>query len=171
MHSVIVLNTDFSFLHTISWKRAITLMMQGKVEVLKYGEHVAASIRQKIRIPLVVRLIKFVRQIYKNKVPMHKKNILVRDGFTCQYCGVSCRAFPTLDHIIPKSRGGKCTWNNTVTACRSCNQKKGSKTPREAGLSLLKKPVQPTISEFMHIKMQQLGIRELLDDLLSPEAT
>mgnify|MGYP006309382557 CR=1 FL=1 len=165
--SVIVLNADYTYLHTVSWRRAVNLMIKGKVEVLKYSERVVQGFCQRIAVPYIVRLVKFVRQVYKNKVPLHRKNIFVRDNFICQYCGDSCRKNPTLDHIIPKSRGGTISWTNTVTACMRCNQKKGSRTPREANMTLLRQPFRPTINEFAHMKMQGMGLETMLADLLS----
>ena len=166
MNSVIVLNADFTYLHTVSWKRGIRLVLKGKVEVLKYGQYVVNSFRNLYRIPLVVRLITFVRRVYRTRVPLNKRNILIRDDYTCQYCGTRCKSAPTLDHILPKSRGGLFSWNNTVTSCRRCNQRKGDKTPSESGMSLLHKPVQPTISEFVNRKITQMGLREFLQDLV-----
>jgi 5-methylcytosine-specific restriction endonuclease McrA len=166
MNSVIVLNADFTYLHTVSWKRGMRLVLKGKVEVLKYGGAVVTSFQNLHRIPLVVRLIKFVRRVYKNKVPLNKRNILARDEYTCQYCGAGCRHNPTLDHILPKSRGGSFSWQNTVASCKRCNQKKGDKTPTECGMTLRKKPVQPTISEFTNQQVKQMGLREILKDLV-----
>jgi 5-methylcytosine-specific restriction endonuclease McrA len=163
--SVIVLNADYTYLHHISWKRAINLVMQGKVEILKETERIIRGINKKVVVPLVVRLIKFVRKIYRNKVPMHKKNVFVRDEFICQYCGGSCRKQPTVDHIIPKSRGGLHTWENSVTACSRCNQRKGSRTPNEAKMTLLRQPVRPTINEFAQKKMKILGIKQVMDEI------
>ncbi len=162
---VVVLNADFTYLHNISWKRAIKLVLKGKVEVLKNTEKIISGFREKIIVPQVVRLIKFVRQVFKNKVPLQRRNIFVRDEFTCQYCGRKCKKNPTIDHIIPKSRGGFHSWENSVTACIRCNQKKGNKTPKEAKMTLLKQPVRPTINEFAQQKMKVMGIKELIDDI------
>ena len=164
--SVIVLNADFTYLHTVSWRRAVNLMVKGKVEVLKYSETVVHGFHRSLVLPCIVRLIKFVRQVYKNKIPLHRKNIFVRDRFTCQYCGQSCRSRPTLDHIIPKSRGGAISWTNSVTACTACNQKKGNRTPREANMTLIRRPFRPTINEFAQLKVQSLGLEKLLSDLM-----
>lgn len=163
---VIVLNADYTYLHSINWKRAINLLKKGKVEVLKNTEKVIAGFNEQVLVPMVVRLIQFVRRIYKNKVPLQRKNIFVRDEFTCQYCAKKCNNSPTIDHIIPRSRGGGQTWNNSVTACIKCNQKKGNKTPKEAKMSLIKKPVQPTINEFAQKKLKLLGIKDLINEFL-----
>ncbi|MFO7802744.1 MAG: HNH endonuclease, partial [Desulfovermiculus sp.] len=157
---------DYTYLHTVSWRRAVNLVLKGKVEVLKYSENMVHGFCRSLTLPSIVRLVKFVRQVYKNKVPLHRKNIFIRDAFTCQYCGQSCRKSPTLDHIIPKSRGGSISWQNSVTACTACNQKKGSRTPREANMALIRQPFQPTINEFTQMKVHGLGLERLLADLL-----
>ena len=110
-----------------------------------------------------MRLIKMIRLIYKNKVPYSKKNIMIRDGFSCGYCGSTYQL--TIDHIIPVSRGGKSTFENCVTACRECNNKKGSRTPGEANMFLKRQPYAPTISEFFRIKMKQLGVDKYLKEV------
>ncbi len=165
MEGVIVLNADYTYLNIIDWRRAIKLLVQKKVEVLKYGERIIRGFTREIKVPLVVKLIKFVRAVYRSSVPLSKKNIFIRDQYICQYCGRSCRKHPTIDHIVPKSRGGKFSWNNVVTACLHCNQKKGSKLPSEAGMGLIKRPTRPTISEFLNLKMRLLGLSEIIEEL------
>ena len=162
---VIVLNADYTYLHSINWKRAINLVKKGKVEVLKNTDQVIAGFNEKVCVPLIVRLMRFVRRIYKNKIPLQRKNIFVRDEYICQYCGKNCKTSPTIDHIIPRSRGGEQSWKNSVTACIKCNQKKGNKTPTEAKMALIKKPIQPTINEFALRKMKLMGVRDLIEDL------
>ncbi len=162
---VIVLNADYTYLHSINWKRAINLVKKGKVEVLKNTDQVISGFNERVCVPLVVRLMRFVRRIYKNKIPLQRKNIFVRDEYICQYCGKNCKSSPTIDHIIPRSRGGEQSWKNSVTACIKCNQKKGNKTPTEAKMALTKKPIQPTINEFALRKMKLMGVRDLIEDL------
>ena len=164
MSRCIVLNGDFTFLNTVSWRRAIRLVMTGKTEVLKYTDRVLhCSDGKEIPIPLVVRLIKVIRMIYKNRVPYSKRNVMVRDEYTCAYCGATQNL--TIDHIIPSSRGGKTTFENCVTACQPCNNKKGNRTPSESHMFLRKQPHPPTISEFFRIKMKQLGVDDFLKEL------
>jgi len=164
MNRCIVLNGDYSFLNTISWRRAICLLMKGKAETLKYADKVIRCVDgSEIKLPLVLRLIKVIRMIYKNRVPYTKKNIMIRDNHACCYCGAYENL--TIDHIIPESRGGKTTFENCVTACFSCNNKKNNRTPREANMFLNKKPHAPTISEFFMIKMKNLGLDNFLKEL------
>ncbi len=166
---VIVLNADYTYLHTISWKRGIKLVLKGKVEVLKYAEKAVRGINETVVVPLIVRLITFVRRVYRSMVPMSRRNVFIRDEFTCQYCGRSCRKSPTLDHIIPRSRGGTNAWENSVTACSRCNQRKGSKTPSEARMRLKRQPVRPTINEFAQKKMKVMGVQAMLQELFNAQ--
>lgn len=164
MNRCIVLNGDYSFLNTISWRRALCLLMKGKAEALKYGDHVVrCADGSEIKIPLVMRLIKVIRMIYKNRVPYTKRNIMVRDNHQCCYCGSGDHL--TIDHVIPESRGGKTNFENCVTACFPCNNKKNNRTPREANMFLRKKPHAPTISEFFMLKMKNLGLDKFLKEL------
>lgn len=164
MTRTIVLNGDYTFLNMVSWRRGLILVLKGKSEVLKYTDQVLhCSDGSEIPIPLVIRLIKVIRMIYKNRVPYSKRNILVRDNYRCAYCGSTHEL--TIDHMIPTSRGGKSTFENCVTSCRSCNNRKNDKTPNEAKMFLKIKPYAPTISEFFRIKMKSLGVDKFLKEL------
>ncbi|QTA89888.1 HNH endonuclease [Desulfonema magnum] len=162
--SCILLNGDYTFLCLIDWKKAMKLVFTGKVKILKYSEKIIRSISGVFRIPAVLVLIKVVRSIYKSRVPFSKKNVLIRDRHTCAYCGKSSKRL-TIDHVIPRSKGGKTDFDNCVSCCEDCNNKKGSKTPRQAGMRLLKRPYQPTISEFVRIRLKQSGVYELLVEI------
>lgn len=163
----IILNADYSYLNTVSWQKAITLLSKGKVEVLKYSEELIRSAGNLVmKIPLVMRLIKLVRTLYRTKVPFSKRSVIVRDGFKCAYCGETRKRF-TIDHIIPKSRGGKSTFENCVASCLACNAKKGNRTPNEARMPLKVKAFQPTISEFLRIKLEKLGAKKVLDEFFN----
>jgi len=146
------------------------LLSKGKVEVLKATERILRSSDRtwEIYIPKILRLVKLVRSIYKTKVPWNKKNVIVRDRSICQFCGTIERKM-TVDHVIPSSRGGKSTFDNCVCSCKSCNNRKGDKTPREAQMSLKRQPWPPTIMEFINIKMKTLGIDKVLEDLWKNE--
>lgn len=164
MERCIILNGDYTYLNSVSWKRAIRLVIKGKTEVLKYSDRVLKCVDGSImKIPAVMKLMKVIRLIYKHKVPYSKKNIHIRDNHTCVYCGTNAEL--TIDHVIPISRGGKTSFENCVAACRTCNHKKGSRTPREANMFLKSKPYAPTISEFFRIRMKQLGIEAYLKEL------
>lgn len=177
MNDVVVLNGDWTFLGFISWRRAFSLMMKNKIEVLKESSKVISTCEGIFKVPSIVRLIKTVRILYKKEVPFSKKNVFIRDEFTCQYCGVKLAPSkvsdltirPTLDHVMPSSRGGKSTWENSVCSCMRCNSRKGDKTPSEAGLFLKIKPWKPTISEFLKIQMKFKDIDKILSDLWNNE--
>ncbi|AFM26543.1 HNH endonuclease [Desulfomonile tiedjei] len=165
--AVIVLNAGYEFLGLVSWQRAMGLLFSGKVEVIKESTRVIRTVTRTFRIPAVIRLVKFIRQIYRREVPFSRKNILTRDAFVCQYCG---REFPsgdlTIDHIIPKVQGGDNKWTNVVACCRACNIKKGGRTPRQAGMQLVRKPFKPTIMEFINLYLERkfgMGLSELLE--------
>lgn len=163
MERCVLLNADYTFLNIVSWKRALKMVFKEKVEVLKYSDTTIGCGESCINLPAVMRLIKLIRTIYRNRVPFTKKNIMVRDRYQCTYCG-SGREL-TIDHIIPSSKGGKTSFENCITACRSCNNKKGNRTPNEAGMFMKRRAYQPTIHEFLLIKMKQLGVDRILDDL------
>lgn len=166
MERVILLNSDYSFINTIDWKKAMCLLAKGKVEVLKATDKILKSSERtwEIYIPKVLRLVKLVRSIYRTKVPYSKKNIIYRDKFTCQYCGKTDKKM-TIDHVLPSSRGGKSSFENCVASCKPCNNIKNDKTPREAKMTLKRQPFQPTIMEFITIKMKLLGIDKILSDI------
>jgi 5-methylcytosine-specific restriction endonuclease McrA len=138
MGKVLVLNASYEPLNITNWKRAVVLLIKGKAEQL---EHHESFISQAFPLPSVIRLRYYVKVPYK-EIPLTRKNVLERDRNTCQYCGYKGESL-TLDHIIPRSRGGQDSWNNLVTACVSCNINKGNRTPKEALMSLNKEPRKP----------------------------
>ncbi|MGD2072236.1 MAG: HNH endonuclease [Candidatus Thorarchaeota archaeon] len=165
MNQCVVLNADYSFLNIVDWKRAVCLVVKEKVTVLKWSKKiVGCGDTGTMRIPLVLKLIKIIRTIYRARVPFSKKNVMVRDNFRCAYCGNRPRKL-TVDHIIPSSQGGKTNFENCVSACKPCNNLKNNRTPSQAKMFLKVKAYQPTISEFLMKKVRQLGIDGLLKDL------
>lgn len=138
-----MLNSSFEPLKVIPWQRAVTMFFLGKVEVVEEYEHDIRSVSLVIKAPAVVRLLKFVR-IGKKAPPLCRSNVLARDNFQCQYCSkVLTSKEATLDHVIPRSQGGRTTWENVVCCCGACNRKKGGRTPSEARMPLQKRPVRP----------------------------
>lgn len=145
---VLVLNASYEPLQVTSVKRAMTLLQYGVAEVLESSEHVIRSPGSVWRVPSVIRLRRYVRRPRVHPVPFNRRNVLRRDTFVCQYCG--SREELTLDHVMPRSRGGRHNWENVVTACRNCNQRKGDRTPEEAAMPLRVKPCAPTFSSYAH---------------------
>ncbi|HEY3276596.1 MAG TPA: HNH endonuclease [Syntrophorhabdaceae bacterium] len=143
MDRTLLLNTTFEPLSVLSWKKAVTLVFLGKVEVLKEYEREIKGVSSRMRQPAVIRLLKLVRNHHMS-VKFSRRNIFLRDNHTCQYCGKKFDGKSlTCDHIIPKSRGGSSEWTNIVTSCTHCNLKKGDKLPEETGMHPRKRPSRP----------------------------
>lgn len=134
---VLLLNNSYEPLRVINWKRAITLFYLEKVEILENYNHYVRSINFKINCPSVVKLKYYVKAHRSSPKPT-RTLILKRDDHVCQYCGKKLKdSKATLDHLLPKSRGGKLTFNNVVCSCYDCNLKKGNRTPDEASMPLI----------------------------------
>ena len=158
MEHVLLLNITYEPLRIINWKKAITLLLLGKVEVLAEYSREIRSVSFTIRLPSVVRLLRMVKRP-KSPVKFSRQNIYARDKYKCQYCGQRFSSEElTYDHVIPRSRGGKTEWENIVTCCVDCNRRKGGRTPAEAGMKLIRKPVKPTWIPALRIT---IGFREV----------
>jgi len=164
---VIVLNADYQFLNFCNWKRALALVNSGKAEIVKASEKIIKNFTGTFTftIPYVIKLVKLIRLIYKRRVPWSKKNIFIRDNNTCQYCGKENLKHPELEHVVPKSKGGKNSFENCVTACKKCNRIKGDRTPAEAKMYLKKQPKIPTINEFLQMKLKNSDHGNVVDEL------
>lgn len=122
----------------------MVLLFQGKVEVIEEHETCVRTVRFTYKLPSVLKLRNFVRTFSQGYIRFSRENIYIRDGHKCQYCGVKFAPKSlTLDHVVPVVQGGEKNWENIVTACVPCNQKKGGRTPVQAGMKLLKKPTAP----------------------------
>jgi 5-methylcytosine-specific restriction endonuclease McrA len=165
MSKVVVLNTDMTVFGTTTWENAICMIERERAESV-VDSKILIHTRRKIYKPLVIRILNTVRFLWKKAVPWSKPNVHTRDNYTCQYCVIPLsKKEVTIDHVIPRGRGGKNSWANTVCSCFSCNNKKGNKTPSEANMFLKKQPVRPTIMEFILAKVRQEGVESLLKDL------
>jgi 5-methylcytosine-specific restriction endonuclease McrA len=143
MENVLLLNASFEPLRVINWKRALTLLFSGKVEVLEeYGREVH-SVSLTIRLPAVVRLHQLIR-VRPSGVKFSRQHIYARDRYECQYCGGTPPVRDlTYDHIVPRSLGGPTDWTNIVTCCIPCNRQKGGKPLEHSGLRLRRQPYKP----------------------------
>ncbi len=141
-HPVLVLNQSYEPLAVCRARRAIVLVFQGKAEMLEDGLGYMHSIARTVPIPSVIRLWQMVRRPRRER-KMSRYEIFNRDKYTCQYCGEQSRHL-TLDHVTPRYRGGQHTWENVVSACVDCNRKKAGRTPKEAGMKLIRPPAPPT---------------------------
>ena len=146
MDRVLVLNSDYTPLNVTTIRRGFILVIKGKAEVLREDtQKIVTTVGEFIR-PLVIRLLNYVR-FSSSPLKLNRKRLYRRDDGQCVYCGN--KKGLTIDHVLPKSRGGKNTWTNLVTCCSTCNIKKGNRTPEEAGMKLRKKPYEPSIFSFV----------------------
>ena len=142
MEKVLVLNADFTPLNVTSVYKGFSLVNRGKAEVLRASDKPLFSGMKEFVRPLIIRLLNFVKfRIHKLKINRHR--IYKRDNHECVYC--SSKRNLTIDHIIPKSKGGQNTWLNLITCCSSCNRLKGDRTPEEANLTMRYSPYEPNI--------------------------
>jgi 5-methylcytosine-specific restriction endonuclease McrA len=138
---VLLLNATFEPLAVVTARRAVVLMLTGKAECVEAAlEGAFRSESLTIAAPSVMRLSRYVRVPYRRSVPMTRSGVLRRDGRRCGYCG---RRADTIDHVVPRSRGGAHTWENCVAACRACNSRKADRLVEELGWSLRVTPTAP----------------------------
>jgi len=137
---VLVLNATFEPINVTAVRRALVLMLKGVAQAEEVHASEVHSTTKALAVPSVIRLLTY-RHIPQQSRALSRKNILLRDRNTCQFCG---RALPaselTLDHVLPRSRGGHSSWENLVACCYECNNRKGDRTPEEAGLQLARRP-------------------------------
>jgi 5-methylcytosine-specific restriction endonuclease McrA len=148
---VLVLNASYEPLNVCTVRRALVLILKAKAEVLEHGDGVLRSETMRLDRPEVIRLITFVRvprDIHRRRIT--RKAVLARDDWTCQYCG-SNRPSLTVDHVIPRSRGGDSVWENIVASCAPCNRKKGNRLPREVRMHPKRRPRPPGPTVFIRI--------------------
>ena len=128
----------------ISWQRAIVLSFLGKVEVVVEYDEVIRSPSVELRAPAVVRMHR-AHVPHRTTIRFGRANVFRRDGFACQYCSEVLHPRElTFDHVVPRARGGRTDWENIVTCCRVCNDRKRDRTPDEAGMKLARRPVKPS---------------------------
>ena len=140
--AVLLLNASYEVIGTISWQRAVTLGFLGKVEVVEIYDAQVKGVNVSIDLPSVVRLRKYARQ--ERKARFSRTSVYRRDGYECQYCGNGFDGSDlTLDHVNPRSKGGKTDWTNIVAACRPCNARKADRTPEQAKMKLRSQPARP----------------------------
>lgn len=153
---IVLLDHNFQFLNIVSIKKAVKLMVKGRVEVIKSTDK---ELRCGLYLPKVIRLLREIRVALNKKIPFSKQSVFIRDNYTCQYCGKVLNARnATVDHVQPVSKGGKNSYLNCVTACKPCNNWKDDKLLSQTNMQLTKQPVHPSFSEFMFMKMRSMGI-------------
>ncbi|MCI0572369.1 MAG: HNH endonuclease [Myxococcaceae bacterium] len=185
--NVLVLNRNYQPVHVTTVKRAFALLYQGVAKAideqyrlyefsdwaaLSAAEHECiTTISRTIRVPRVVVLTAY-EHLPRGRVRFSRLNIYARDGDTCQYCGRTLpRAELNLDHVSPRSQGGKTSWENVVCSCIPCNLRKGGRTPDQAGMKLLKKPMRPRWTPFFRGASRRITYREWIPFLSLADAS
>ena len=154
--AVLLLNQNYEPLTICNVKRAVILIFLGKAEMIEKNSGVLHSVSLEIPIPSVIRLARNVRAPRK-QIMLNRKNLMIRDNHTCQYCGRRVQPL-TIDHVIPKHYGGKDSWDNLVVACHSCNHRKANRTPEQAGMQLIATPKKPHYFFYLH---KVIGIKDI----------
>lgn len=147
MRKVLVLNSTYEPLNVCSARRALVLVLKDKAEILEKSETEFHSERASFPVPLVIRLTSYVHVPRRTGMRITRRAVFARDRHRCQYCGSERHL--TVDHVIPRSKGGRDTWDNVVTSCAPCNRKKADRPPHLAGLRLLATPRAPEPSAFV----------------------
>jgi 5-methylcytosine-specific restriction endonuclease McrA len=148
---VLVLNASYEPINVCTVRRAAVLVLKSRAEVLETGEGALHSERLQLERPCVIRLVRYVRiprDVHRRKIT--RKAVLARDAYTCQYCGREAAGL-TVDHVIPRSRGGKSVWENIVASCAPCNRRKGNRLPREVSMHPANHPRPPGPNVFIRI--------------------
>jgi 5-methylcytosine-specific restriction endonuclease McrA len=148
---VLVLNATFEPINVCTVRRATVLLLKARAELVERHERDLHSESLTMPRPVVIRLTTYVRvprDAHRRKIT--RRAVFARDSWTCQYCG-GVRGTLTLDHVIPRSRGGASTWDNIVTCCAPCNRRKGDRLPKAAGMTPLTEPRAPSPHIFVHV--------------------
>lgn len=147
---MLVLNATYEPINVCTVRRAVVLLLKEKAEVIEHAEWELHSATRTMARPVVIRLVTYIRiprDTHRRKIT--RRAVFARDNWTCQYCG--SRSNLTVDHVIPRSKGGPSSWDNIVASCAPCNRRKGDALPRQVGMSLLKPPRTPSASIFIHV--------------------
>jgi 5-methylcytosine-specific restriction endonuclease McrA len=147
---VLVLNATYEPINVCTVRRAVVLLLKDKAEIIERAEWELHSATQTIARPVVIRLVSYVRiprDTHRRKIT--RRAVFARDQWTCQYCG--SRSSLTVDHVVPRSKGGPSSWENIVASCAPCNRRKGNALPRQVGMRLRKQPGTPNPSVFIHV--------------------
>ncbi len=148
---VLVLNASYEPINVCAARRAVVLVLKGVASAEEHHPLLVHSTRSHLQVPSVIRLLEYRRIPHQSRA-LSRKNILLRDRYTCQYCGKILPAGElTLDHVVPRSRAGETSWENLVACCNPCNNRKGSRTPEEAGMKLHRAPRPFTLHTSRHL--------------------
>jgi 5-methylcytosine-specific restriction endonuclease McrA len=148
MMRTLVLNAGYEPLAVVSFRRAVVLVLTGKATVLAAHADEVVSTSSRFTRPSVIILRRYIRAPYSAQVPVSRRGVLRRDSHRCVYCGSGAT---TVDHVMPRSRGGASDWENIVTACAPCNRRKGNRTPVETGMHPRRAPRAPGPTIFIRV--------------------
>jgi 5-methylcytosine-specific restriction endonuclease McrA len=147
---VLVLNATYEPINVCTVRRAVVLLLKEKAEMIERSDWELHSATASMSKPMVIRLVSYVRiprDTHRRKIT--RRAVFARDDWTCQYCG--SRSNLTVDHVVPRSKGGPSSWDNIVASCAPCNRRKGSASPRQAGMMLNRQPSAPSPHVFIHV--------------------
>lgn len=155
VYKALLLDSSYYPIQILDWRKAMVLFFTGRAEVVEHHEKIKIrSTSDQFKLPKVMRLFCSFKRL--SRVKFNRANVFMRDKYRCQYCGGKfTREELTFDHVLPKSRGGRTSWENIVTSCHACNNKKADRTPEECGFSLLKKPLEPKWNALMGLKLSR----------------
>ena len=147
---MLVLNATYEPINVCTVRRAVVLLLKEKAEIVERAEFELHSASCTLARPVVIRLVTYVRiprDTHRRKIT--RRAVFARDDWTCQYCGA--RSNLTVDHIVPRSKGGSSSWENIVASCAPCNRRKGNALPRQVGMRLQRQPRTPSPHVFIHV--------------------
>ncbi len=147
---MLVLNATYEPINVCTVRRAVVLLLKEKAEVIEHGDWTLHAATTTMTRPVVIRLVSYVRiprDTHRRKIT--RRAVFARDDWTCQYCG--SRSNLTVDHVVPRSKGGTSSWDNIVASCAPCNRRKGNASPRQAGMSLSRAPGTPSPHVFIQV--------------------
>lgn len=160
----LVLSRGYEPIQIVSWQRAITLMALAKVDVVAEYDAVVRAVSLVIKVPAVIRH-RAAHRRHATPVKFSRANIYARDNYRCQYCNKKCSIDElTYDHVVPRSQGGRTTWDNIVSCCYACNREKANRTPAAAGLVLRTTPSRPTWIRAVEIRVSARSIPDAWRD-------
>jgi len=160
----LLLTQGYEPVKIIPWQRAMTLLVLDKVDIVEEYDAEIRATSLIIKVPAVVRLRKAFRR-HAKPVKFSRVNIYARDGYRCQYCGTKCTIDGlTYDHVLPRSRGGRTSWDNIVSCCYACNSKKANRTPAEAHMALRMTPARPTWVPAVQIRVSAKSVPDAWRD-------
>jgi 5-methylcytosine-specific restriction endonuclease McrA len=154
---VLVLNATYEPINVCTVRRAVVLLLKDKAEVIEHAEWQLHSATTTMARPVVIRLVAYVhvpRDTHRRRIT--RRAVFARDDWTCQYCGA--RSNLTVDHVVPRSKGGSSSWENIVASCAPCNRRKGNSLPRQAGMRLSRQPKAPSPNVFIQVASPRIPV-------------